>query len=225
METKNKFELSNPFMNISGKKEREMLEKEIKFAKENVLTNRFIRRRIVFFMDGYRYAAQAVKKRWNINFSFFESGHDQIKKAYMTENLEKEAGKLWWEMMNKDKNFSRQLVKELLDIIEWEKRLYRIIPKKDLSRKEMEEYMLMHLDWWISFFEVAYLWFCAEDIKQMIDLELDKIWKDFKFNDQTINLEHFKESVYRPMKWPLSSVEQRDLLSISRLKEKERENA
>ena len=223
METKNKLELSNPFMNISGKKERETLEKDLKFCKENVLTNRFIRRRIVFFMDGYRYAGQAVSKRWGINFGFFESGHDQIKKAYMTENLEKEAGKLWWTMMNEDENFSKQLVKELLDIIEWEKRLSKTIPQRVLSRNEIEEYMLMHLDWWISFFEVAYLWFCAEDIKQMIDNELGKIWEDFEYEGESVNLSHFKDSVYRPMKWPLSSVEQRDLLATSRLKGKDKE--
>src|SRR3989344_6683292 len=118
MKTKNKLELSNPFLNISGKEEREKLEKDIKFCRENVLMNRFIRRRIVFFMDGYRYAAAAVKKRWGIDFAFFESGHDQIKKAYTTENLEKEAGKLWWGMMDKDQKFSRQIVQELLEIIE-----------------------------------------------------------------------------------------------------------
>ena len=225
IKTKNKIELSNPFMNISGKKEREALEKDIQFCKENILVSRFIRRRIVFFMDGYRYAAQDVKKKWGISFSFFESGHDQIKKAYMTENLEKEAGKLWWDMMNKDKGFSKQLVKELLDIIDLEKKIAKTIPQKELSRKEMEEYMLMHLDWWISFFEVAYLWFCAEDIKQMTEKELTKIWKDFKYNKETITLDHFKESVYRPMKWPLSSVEQRDLLALKKLKGKDREKA
>src|SRR3989344_6080534 len=167
MKTKTKLKFSNPFFNISGSKERKAIDKGLVIIRKIGLTNRFTRRRIVFFMDGYRYAAQAVRKRWDIDFSFFESGHDQIKKAYMTENLEKEAGKLWWEMMNKDKNFSKQLVKELLDIIAWEKRLATTIPRKELSRKEMEEAMLMHLDWWISFFEVAYLWFCAEDIKNM----------------------------------------------------------
>ena len=225
MKTKNKLQLSNPFINISGNIEREKLEKDIQFCKENILINRFVRRRIVFFMDGYRYAAQAVKKRWGIKFSFFESGHDQIKKAYTTENLEKEAGKIWWSMMNKDKKFSKQLVQELLDIIAWEKRLATTIPRKELSRKEMEEAMLMHLDWWISFFEVAYLWFCAEDIKNMIDQELTLLWRDFKHDKTTITLSYFKENVYRPMKWPLSSLEQRDLLVIRTLQGKEKISA
>ena len=35
---------------------------------------RVIRRRVPFFMDGYRYAAAAVKKRWGIDFAFFEAG-------------------------------------------------------------------------------------------------------------------------------------------------------
>ncbi|MBS3098699.1 hypothetical protein J4462_00645 [Candidatus Pacearchaeota archaeon] len=128
-------------------------------------------------------------------------------------------------MMNEDEKFSKQIVQELLDIIEWGKRLNKIIPQRDLSREEMEEFVLMHLDWWISFFEVAYLWFCAEDIKQMIDKELDKIWKDFDYDEESVTLSHFKESVYRPMKWPLSSVEQRDLLSITKLQGKEIQEA
>ncbi len=222
---KNKIELTNPFMSISGKNEREILLKDLKFCKENVLTNRFIRRRIVFFMDGYRYAAEAAKKRWGIKIGFFESGHDQIKKAYMTENLEREAGKLWWGMMQKDKGFSKQLVKELEDIIELEKKLAKTIPQRELSTEEMETYMLMHLDWWISFFEIGYLWFSAEDIKQMADEELSKIWKDFKYDGETITMLHFKESVYRPMKWPASSVEQRDLLRMRKLKGKDKKRA
>ncbi len=225
MKTKNKLELSNPFLNISGKDERETLEKDIRFCRENVLMNRFIRRRIVFFMDGYRYAAAAVKKRWGIDFAFFESGPDQIKKAYTTENLEKEAGKLWWGMMDKDQKFSRQIVQELLEIIELEKRIATSTPQKDLSKKQLEEAMLTHLDWWISFFEVAFLWFCAEDIKQMIDKELDKLWNDFEYAQKKVTLTNFKESVYRPMKWPVSSVEQRDILKISKLKGKEKEEA
>ena len=123
MKTKTKLEFSNPFFNISGSKERKAIDKDLVIIRKIGLTNRFTRRRIVFFMDGYRYAAQAVRKRWDIDFSFFESGHDQIKKLYTTKNLERDAGKIWWDMMNKDKNFSKHLVQELLGIIELEKNL------------------------------------------------------------------------------------------------------
>ncbi len=220
METKNKLQLSNPFYTISGKKERETLEKDLKIIKEKELIDRFIRRRIVFFMDGYRYATKAVGRRWGIQVSFFESGHDQIKKAYTSKHLEPEAAEIWWGMMDKDKNFSKKLIQELLNIIVWEKKLAKTIPQRELSKEEIEKYLLMHLDWWISFFEVAYLWFCTDNIKERIDQELLKSWKPFLYKGKLISAKEFIESVYRPMKFPMSSIEQRDLLKIAKLQGK-----
>ena len=72
---------------------------------------------------------------------------------------------------------------------------------------------MAHLEWWIEFFEVAYLWFGVEDIKEKIDKEIEKQWKSTK-----TELKEFLEEAYRPMKFPLSSLEQRDLLKLRNLK-------
>ena len=174
---------------------------------------RAIRRRVPLFMDGYRYAAEAVKKRWGIDFTFFEAGHDQVKPCYPPSLLNKKGADIWWEMMNNDKRFAGRLVNEVRGIVDIEKKLEKSIPKHELSPKEIEKLLLAHLDWWIKFFEVGYLWFGVEDIKEKIDEEITREWKGNKSE-----LKQFIESAYRPMKLPFSSVEQRDLLKLKKLK-------
>ena len=71
---------------------------------------------------------------------------------------------------------------------------------------------MVHLDWWIKFFEVAWLWFCVENIKDKTDEEIKNIW-----NESKEKLDHFLNAVYRPMKFPMSSIEQRDLLKLCKL--------
>ena len=197
-----------------------LLKKDIPVASEEKLSRLFIRRRIPLFMDGYRYAADAVKKRWDINFYFFESGHEPVKSVYLSEALNEKAAVIWLRNMDKDKGFAKALVNEVKDIVVMEKKLAKSIPQRALSKKEIEKYLLKHLEWWIEFFEVAFLWFCVENIKEKIDIEVKNQWKR-----NPGGLRSFLKGVYRPMKLPQSSVEQRDLLKLSPLAQKKLELA
>ena len=199
--------LTQPFLVLK----KDLLEKDLPLLKINKF-KRFIRRRIPFFMDGYRYASHAVKKRWNLNTYFFESGHDQVKPVWLDDTINEKAGKLWLEIMEKNNNFAKDIVNELKDILKLEKKIAKSIPNKELKPKEIERYILVHLDWWIKFFEVAWLWFCVENIKDKTDEEIKNIW-----NESKEKLDHFLNAVYRPMKFPMSSIEQRDLLKLCKL--------
>ncbi len=173
--------------------------------------SRWIRRRVPFFMDGYRYAAAAVKRRWGIDVVFFEAGKG-VMPVYLSGSLNKKGAEVWWKMMREDKNFAKSLVKEVSNIVTVEKNLARSVPKRGLTSKEIEKFLLKHLEWWIQFFEAAYLWFGVENIKEKIDAEIKDKWKG---SDR--DLKNFLDTVYRPMRFPLSSREQRDLLRVSSL--------
>jgi phosphohistidine swiveling domain-containing protein len=181
---------------------------------------RLIRRRVPFFMDGYRYAAAAVKERWGIDFTFFEAGHEQVKPCYLPGALDKKGGEIWWQKINDDENFADSLAKELLTIIDLEKTLAASIPDRSLSPKEIQKILLAHLDWWTKYFEIGFLWFGVEYIKEKIDEEIKTVW-----TGTPAELKEFIDEAYRPMKLPVSSVEQRDLLAICRLKEESLETA
>lgn len=167
-----------------------------------------IRRRIPFFMDGYRYAAEAVKKRWGIDFAFFEAGQG-VMPCYLPKFINVEGAKVWMKMMDEDKNFTSQLIKEIIDIVEVEKKLAKAVPQRELSVSEIENLILDHLNWWVKFFEIGFLWFGVEEIKEKIDKEVESKW-----NGDESSLKVFVDEVYRPMKLPLSSLEQRDLLKL-----------
>jgi phosphohistidine swiveling domain-containing protein len=187
----------------------EILKNDISFALEKGLTQGFLRRRIVFFMDGYRYAHEAAQKRWGVHFIFYEFGHDTIKKVFQSDNLNPEAAKVWMDMMDKDPSFGQSLVKELQGIIEIQNRLVETIPAKSLTPASVQESLKELLSYWIEFFELAFLWFGVDPIKEATDVRIREEWKGSQ--DE---LDSFLEHVYRPMKQPLSSVEQRDLVSL-----------
>jgi phosphohistidine swiveling domain-containing protein len=174
---------------------------------------RLIRRRVPFFMDGYRYAAAAVKNRWGIAFTFFEAGHEQVKPCYLPGTLDRKGGEIWWNKMNEDINFADGLINELLAIIDLEKTLAASVPDRPLSPQEIEKFLLAHLEWWRKYFEIGFLWFGIEYIKEKIDEEIKNAW-----TGTPAELKEFIDEAYRPMKFPASSVEQRDLLTICRLK-------
>lgn len=197
----------------------DLLERDIQFALQEKLW-RVIRRRTPLFMDGYRYAIDAVRARWNIDFCFFEAGHEQVKPCYLSGVLNEKAAKIWLKRMEEDVAFADSIVNEVKENIEWERKLAASIPNRDLSVEEIEKYLMEHLDWWVNFFEIGFLWFCVENIKEVVDERVKKEWKG-----SDIDLIHFLDAVYRPMAWPLSSVEQRDLLKISLLQGEELEKA
>lgn len=200
-----KIKLTNPFYNF--KKE------VLSYSKHNKLNRIFIRRRIPFFMDGYRYASYAVKKRWGLDVLFMESGHDQVKPVWFDADFNDNSSNLWLEIMEKDSNFSKKIVNELKEILKLEKKLAKSVPNKELKPKEIEKYLQIHLDWWVKFFEIGYLWFCVENIKEKTDELIKGVW-----NGNQKELNHFLDTVYRPMKFPMSSIEQRDLLKLCKLK-------
>ena len=172
-----------------------------------------LRRRIVFLMDGYRYAAEAVKNRWGIDVYFFEAGPGLLKSVYSDAEMNKEAAELWWGKMNEDENFMPNLEKEVYNIVQIQKKLVASISKEDISQEQAEEYILAYLDYWLKFWEPGLLWFCIENIKEKID---EEIRQQFVGTEEEAN--EFISKVYRPTKHPRSSEEQKELLTIAELK-------
>lgn len=201
-----KIELSKPLYNLL---DTELLEKDVALVKKEDF-GRFIRRRIPLFMDGYRYAAYGVAKRWAVDICFFEAGHEQVKPCYISNAMNAKGAEAWLKRMNEDPTFTQKLVDEVKNIVVSSKSFAQSIPQRELSTEETEKYLMNHLDWWVNFFEVAFLWFGVENIKEKIDFEIKENWKA----DEE-DLKNFFENVYRPMDLPLSSVEQRDLLKLS----------
>lgn len=154
-----------------------------------------------------------LKKRWKLDYYFFEAGYNQVMPVWLDKTLDKKAAQLWLRKIKKDRNFSKQIVGEMLNIIETEKELVKSVPQKQLSLDEVEKYILKHLGYWVKYFELGFLWFCIEKIQEETNQEIKRQWKE---GDK--NLEIFLETVYRPMKFPPSSVEQRDLLKVVSLK-------
>lgn len=200
--------LTDPLMSLDITK----LGGDIASFKEEGLSQGFIRRRVVLFMDGYRYALRAAEKRWGIDFGFYETGKETVKKVYFSGKFNDKAGIVWLQKMNEDKDFGHNLVEELKTIIEMEKYLVTSISKTELSREEIKNHLENFLSWWIQFFEFGFLWFCTENVQQDTNTQIEKIWKG-----TPESLREFLDGVYRPMHLPVSSVEQRDFLKISQL--------
>lgn len=201
--------LTDPLMSFNMAK----LGDDVSSFKEEGLLQSFIRRRIVLFMDGYRYSLRAAEKRWGIDFGFYETGKEPVKKVYFSGKLNDNAAAVWLQRMNEDKNFGDNLVQELKTIIEMEKYLATSVSQTELSKEEIKKHLENHLSWWIQFFELALLWFCVDNIQQDTNDQIQKIWKN-----TSESLKEFLDGVYRPMDLPVSSIEQRDILKISQLK-------
>lgn len=198
---------------------KELLDKDLPFIKQEKFS-KFIRRRIPLFMDGYRYAGYAMTQRWGVELCFFEAGHEQVKPCYIADTMNERGAEVWFKKMNEDPAFAKNLVNEVKGIVLLEKNFSKSIPQRELSTEETIACLKGHLDYWVEFFEVAYLWFGVENIKQKIDKEIKEVWKGTEDESRS-----FFENVYRPMALPLSSVEQRDLLKLSVLKDDELEIA
>lgn len=198
---------------------KELLDKDLPIiAQENFF--RAIRRRIPLFMDGYRYSAYAARQRWGIDICFFEAGHEQVKPCYISNTMNVKGAEIWLKKMNEDPNFAQALIDEVKSIVVLQKDFAKSIPQRELSTDETVNLLKGHLDYWVTFFEVAYLWFCVENIKENIDAEIKLEWKGT--DDE---MKDFFENVYRPMELPLSSVEQRELIKLALLKGEELEVA
>jgi phosphohistidine swiveling domain-containing protein len=202
------------------KLDEEFYRNELTNIKKRKLVRFGLRRRIVFFMDGYRLASKIVKKRWGIDVYVFEAGDGLIKSVYFDTKMNEEAAELWWKKMNEEKNFMKDLTEEIHGIVKIQKKIAQSIPQREITPKQAEKYILVFLDYWLKYWEAAFLWFCIEIIKEKIDKEIRANFKGSKKE-----AENFIEQVYRPEKWPLSSQEQRGLLNVGKLKGKSRETA
>jgi len=144
---------------------------------------------------------------------FFEAGHEQVKPVWLDGSLDELGAEVWLKKLDNNPTFGKNLIREMLDIIELEKRIARSIPDKAFSPKELEKYLLKHLQYWVKYFAIGFLWFATEPIRIDTNKEIEKIWKGTKEELRT-----FLDSVYRPMKFPPSSIEQRELLKLVPLK-------
>ncbi len=197
-------ELTKPNKNLNTDK----IIEDVKVFKDYI-SNAFIRRRVVFYMDSYRYASYEVKKRWGLDFLFFEAGHEQVKSVYFDDTLNQKAAAIWYEKLDTDPNFKDATINELKQIIQLQKDFAAKIPQKQMSINKLRSVFEEHLEYWVKFFSLGFLWFCCEIIKEKNDEEIKKVWKESKED-----LDLFLENVYRPKGLPLSSIEQRDLLKI-----------
>jgi phosphohistidine swiveling domain-containing protein len=93
-------------------------------------------------------------------------------------------------------------------MIETEKQLAEAVPRLPLTNDGAIKALKLHLKWWIQFFELAHLWFAVDNIKEETDKEIRMTWTSES------SVDDFLVRVYRPMHFPVSSVEQRDLLAI-----------
>jgi hypothetical protein len=198
---------------------KDLLDKDISIIKQENFS-KFIRRRIPLFMDGYRYSGYAATKRWGVEICFFEAGHEQVKPCYISDTMNVKGAEVWLKKMNEEPSFTQSLIDEVKSIVVLEKDFAKSVPQRELSVEETIDLMKKHLDYWVTFFEVAYLWFCVENIKENIDAEIKSEWKGSEEE-----LKDFFENAYRPMDLPLSSVEQRDIIKLALLKGEELEVA
>lgn len=204
-----KIELTQPFYNLN----KELLDKDTESIKNSEFMDG-IRRRLPFFMDECRYGIISAQKRWGVNIVFFEAGHNQVKKVWIDEGVFKKVSKVWLDNFKKDKNFLKELKKELLNIISLQKKISKGIPDKDMAPGELEKHLVKRLNIMNIFFEFYMIWYAAENI--ISNKEIEKGWGGDKGE---LNL--FLESIYRAKKFPPSSLEQRELLKLVRVDEKE----
>src|SRR3989344_275204 len=208
-------ELSKPLYNLDTG----LLEKDVAIVKKEDF-GRFIRRRIPLLMDGYRYAAYATAKRWGVDICFFEAGHEQVKPCYISNTMNAKGAEVWLKKMKENPDFAQNLVDEVKNIVVSSKSFAQSIPQHELSAEEAVEYLMKYLGWWVDFFEVAYLWFGVENMKERFDTEVKENWKGSEEDLRT-----FFENVYRSMELPISSMEQRDLLKLAVLNGDDLESA
>ena len=208
--------LTNPVYEFDEKK----MEKDIELCRKQGLDQVFIRRRTVLFMDACRYAHDVAQKRWGINFAFYETGYDPVKRVFQSSTLNKEAATIWLEKMKEDPSFGWQIVQELQKFVEEEKKLAEDISNITLSKEEARFAILKHLDYMARFLGLIFLWFAVDPMKQEIDKHIKEQWKGSQKE-----LEEFLEKVYRPVRFPVSSIEQRDLVNILKLEGMEAEDS
>lgn len=214
--SKTLLQLTNPNFGFNE----QLLKNDIKFFRRSGSTQAFIRRRVVFAMDGYRYAHAAAQKRWGVKFVFYETGHKPVKRVYYSADLNRQTGILWLSELKKDQLFGQRLINELREVITIEQKLAKEIAHLPQTREAATEALWKHLAWWVKFFELAHLWFAVDFIKEETDAKIRKVWKG------TSNaLMHFLEHVYRPVQLPMSSREERELLQVAKLPKAVREEA
>ncbi len=210
-----KFSFSQPSSNSKD----DNLEKEVAFVKKHSLKRMFIRKRNVLFIESCRYAKEATQKRWGINFIFFDYGDEGlIKQVFQTNNLNKEAARLWWKKIQKNPKFAKNIVKELEEIVEVDRRIVKklLFKKRKWSKNDLIDVLNLYLSWFSQFFEIVYPWFAIDEMK-------DKIMEPWIKKEYKNKASNILNKILKPTKLPLSSLEQMDLLKISKMKGGKRE--
>lgn len=165
------------------------------------LTRIFVRKRYVFLMDCYRYAAKAATKKWGIDIWFFETGNQQLKDVYFNNEANDAIAQLWLLKMDEDETYVEELLQEYRNIIDASKQLVK--QKGTDTAANLAAFKV----YWITFFENALLWFGVDSIKTKVNEELQKLLPPTTYKP-------FTEQIYRPTALPQSSQEPRDLLAI-----------
>lgn len=68
----------------------------------------------------------------------------------------------------------------MLDIIRLEQKVACSVQNKDLFLKELEKHLFNHLQYWVKYFAIGFLWFATEPIRIDTNKEIEKIWKGAK---------------------------------------------
>jgi len=122
--------------------------------------------------------------------------------------------------IKEDSNFISKLIDESTSVFDNAKYLINSFPKHKLSLKETEELIMEYLGWNVEFAMVAIFSHAVESIKEQTDLKIKRQWEGTENQ-----LADFLNSVYVQTKAPLSNIEQRDILKLSKLEGQELELA
>ena len=200
------FSFSQPVSDYQNK----FFKKDVAFIKKNFLERMFIRKRNILFIESCRYAKIAAQKRWGIDFAFLDYGkRGLLKQVFQTNNLNRDAAKLWWKEIKDDPKFADKLVRDLENIIKIDKKISQaeFLKKKTWNSNELIEILNLYLNWFSQFFEIVYPWFAIDEMKENI-LEP---WIKKKYKNKANEI---IEKIFKPTNLPLSSIEQLDFLKI-----------
>lgn len=195
-------------------------EQDFQFLFEKKLKRMFIRRRTILFIESCRYAAEATWKRWGIPFAFMDYGETMVKNVFQTENLNEEAGALWWEKIQNDENFVPSLLHEFSGIIDIDLALAKhpILQKESWSDEELIELLNVYMSWLSQFFEIVYPWFAIDTMKE-------RYLEPFLKEQYPEKHEDILSRLLRPTELPFSSLEQESLVQVAELNDKTFEKA
>ncbi len=202
------YKITNPEYKLNQKdlQEAESLIKGINYDE------RTTRRRTAFIGDGYRYASEAVHKRWGLNYCFVELGHEETKIRYFSSSVNKQAGHVWWNKIKSDNNFIDNIIKETTSLLKLGELNRYLVFNDNFSKSELSKNIINYLNWTVKIHEFSQMWAGIDYLKEMVDHEVRGSW-----NGTADELDRFISSIYLPSSIPLPNAEERDLLKLVHL--------